>query len=155
MRLDRFDVSAANQLLDDMSRDASAQAAAAAGGRWLGEMRQVFMRYAGQGHEIPVALRRVRLMLAIPNTCVLPLKPSTIANFARHIPGAAIEIMSWVVLVSTGEEQPPLLRRRGCAGGTEIERRAHGIRRALGRQSCCRLMRGWTSPTVFFIHGPP
>src|SRR5690606_11711041 len=56
MRLCRFDATAANALLEAMSREATALASEAAGGRPLLEQRHAFMRYAGQGHEIPVEL---------------------------------------------------------------------------------------------------
>lgn len=108
-RLDRFDAAAMAALLDGMSAQAREQAQAAAGDRPLFETRQAFMRYAGQGHEIAVAL---------PNR---PLEDGDVALmrerfedgyrklFSRHIPGAVIEVLSWAVLVSTAQEQPPRL----------------------------------------------
>jgi len=64
-----FDVSAANQLLDDMSRDASRRRRQQPAGRWLGEMRarSSCLRRPGSPRS-PSRFRRVRLMLAIPNT---------------------------------------------------------------------------------------
>jgi N-methylhydantoinase A len=108
-RLDRFDAAAMSDLLGAMSEQATALARAAAGDRPLFETRQAFMRYAGQGHEIAVAL---------PNR---PLTPEDAAMmraqfeegyrklFARHIPGAAIEVLSWSVLVTTTEAKPAAL----------------------------------------------
>ncbi len=109
MRLDRFNVEAIATMLTAMSAQATALAQAAAGDRPLHETRQAFMRYAGQGHEIAVPL---------PNR---PLTADDLAlmrerfeegyrrHFARHIPGAAIEALSWAVLVTTSEERPPPL----------------------------------------------
>jgi N-methylhydantoinase A len=117
MRLDRFELNEANRLLAAMSREATALARAAAGRRRLSETRTAFMRYAGQGHEIAVPLP------------VRPLGEKDVAAmrerfeagyrhlFARHIPGAAIEILSWAVLVTTDTVKPPLLgkpRRRAA-----------------------------------------
>jgi N-methylhydantoinase A len=108
MRLDRFDVGAANYLLDGMADEAKALAAAAAGGRALARSRRAFMRYAGQGHEISIALPE----RALVGDDIAALRSAFEGEyerlFARFIPGAAIEIMSWVVLVST-EERPPVL----------------------------------------------
>ena len=51
-----FDAEAANALVDAMQREAEAHARAAAGERPVSVKRSAFMRYAGQGHEITVAL---------------------------------------------------------------------------------------------------
>jgi N-methylhydantoinase A len=105
MRLDRLDVAAASDLLATMSAEAAAQARSAAGDRPLAERRGAFMRYAGQGHEIHVALP-VR-PLTSEDAAVLreAFEAEYRRLFERHIPGAAIEIMSWSVSVSTGEER--------------------------------------------------
>ncbi|MDX2203382.1 MAG: hydantoinase/oxoprolinase family protein [Hyphomicrobiaceae bacterium] len=115
MRLDRFEAAELSALLAGMSAQATSLARAAAGDRPLFETRQAFMRYAGQGHEIAVAL---------PNR---PLEPADAAMmreqfeagyrklFARHIPGAAIEALSWSVLVTTSETRPPLLPEAAAA----------------------------------------
>ncbi|MCL4767561.1 MAG: hydantoinase/oxoprolinase family protein [Hyphomicrobiaceae bacterium] len=109
MRLDRFDAPSANALLQAMSSEASALASEAAGGRPLTEQRRAFMRYAGQGHEIPVELPGRPLT----GDDLAALRQAFEAEydrlFARHIPGAAIEIMSWVVLVSCAESRPDRL----------------------------------------------
>lgn len=109
MRLDRFDTATANALLEAMSSEATALAREAAGDQQLGEQRRAFMRYSGQGHEIPVELPGRPLTSA--DTAVLrqAFEAEYDRLFARHIPGAAIEIMSWVVLVSVAESQPPRL----------------------------------------------
>ena len=56
MRLDTFDAEAANALVGAMQREAAAHARAAAGERPVLVRRSAFMRYAGQGHEITIAL---------------------------------------------------------------------------------------------------
>jgi len=109
MRLDRFDTAAANALLGEMSSEASALAREPAGGQELGEQRRAFMRYAGQGHEIPVELPSRSLTEADPVELRRAFEAEYDRLFARHIPGAAIEIMSWVVLVSCAESSPARL----------------------------------------------
>ena len=109
MRLDRFDLEEANRLLADMSGEATDLAKAAAGSRRLVETRTAFMRYSGQGHEIAVPLP----VCALAETDMAALRERFEAGyrqlFARHIPGAAIEILSWAVLVTTDATQPPRL----------------------------------------------
>lgn len=109
MRLDRFDLKEANRLLAGMSAEATGLAKAAAGNRKLTETRTAFMRYAGQGHEIAVALP----IRALVERDVASMRDTFEAGyrqlFARHIPGAAIEILSWAVLVTTDTARPPVL----------------------------------------------
>jgi N-methylhydantoinase A len=109
MRLDRFDLKQANDLLTGMSREATGLARAAAGDRKLTETRTAFMRYAGQGHEIAVPLP----VRALVDKDIARMRETFEAGyrqlFSRHIPGAAIEILSWAVLVTTDTARPPKL----------------------------------------------
>lgn len=111
MRLDRFDLKQANDLLAGMSREATDLARAAAGSRRLNETRTAFMRYAGQGHEIAVPLP----LRALARKDIAAMRETFEAGyrqlFSRHIPGAAIEILSWAVLVTTDTARPPKLAR--------------------------------------------
>ena len=59
-RFSTFDVAAVNDLLDDMRVEAEAAVAKGSFGAPVVETRTAYMRYVGQGHEIPVPL---------PNTC--------------------------------------------------------------------------------------
>src|SRR5690606_4310413 len=101
MRLDQLDETAANQLLDEMGEQASTHAKLAAGGRPVSLVRSAFMRYAGQGHEIALALPVGRMTLAVTKSLREQFEKEYARLFARHIPGAAIEIMSWVVVATT------------------------------------------------------
>ncbi len=117
MRLDLFDLKEANRLLSGMSAEASALAKAAAGNRKLTETRTAFMRYAGQGHEIAVALP----IRALTDKDIGKMRETFEAGyrqlFARHIPGAAIEILSWSLLVTTDTARPPLLAKPKSKAG--------------------------------------
>src|ERR1700733_2345877 len=55
-RLSTFDVAAVNDLLADMRAEAAAAGAEGSFGAPTGETRTAYMRYVGQGHEIPVPL---------------------------------------------------------------------------------------------------
>ncbi|MFV0296670.1 MAG: hydantoinase/oxoprolinase family protein [Hyphomicrobiaceae bacterium] len=105
MRLDQLDVAAVNDLLGQMTREASTEAASAAGGAALSVERGAFMRYAGQGHEIQVALPD-RPITASDVQAIRDIFEAEYRRlFERHIPNAAIEVMSWSVGVSTAREK--------------------------------------------------
>jgi len=136
MRLDAFDAEDANALIDVMQREAVAHASAAAGERPVLVRRSCFMRYAGQGHEIAVAL---------PDRSPVPSDAAVLRQefereyqrlFARFIPNALIEIMSWVVLATTATEPSPRLE----AAAARLTPPAVGERSvfdaALGRRTC-------------------
>ena len=101
MRLDELDPVLANTLLQDMEQQATEHCRSAAGSRSITSKRSAFMRYAGQGHEIPVALPSGQVSAADVNRLRSAFEAEYATLFARHIPSAAIEIMSWMVTVST------------------------------------------------------
>ena len=67
------------------------------------------MRYAGQGHEIHVALPNREVAAADAQVFRDVFEAEYRRQFERHIPGAAIEIMSWVVVATTGTTPPAKL----------------------------------------------
>ena len=99
MRLDQLDLEVINALLDEMSGEATARARSARAEQ-LDETRGAFMRYAGQGHEIEVALP-VRALTRDDGAALREAFEAEYGRlYARHIPDAAIEIMSWRVSVA-------------------------------------------------------
>jgi N-methylhydantoinase A len=64
------------------------------------------MRYAGQGHEITIILPDRPLVVDDAATFRQAFEREYTRLFARHIPNALIEIMSWVVLATTETERP-------------------------------------------------
>ena len=115
MRLDRFDASAASALLDEMSREATAIVELGARGQPIQERRLAYMRYVGQGHEITVALPATALAAADAQTLRTAFEKEYAALFARSIPAAPIEILSWSVLVSTETRLPEPAGRAASA----------------------------------------
>ena len=108
--LDELPVGQVNTMLASMSAAARAVVEPALYGAPAAETRQIFMRYVGQGYEIPVALP------------VRPLTPADIPMieksfvaeyerlFSRTVPLARIEILTWSVLVSgAGQARRDLL----------------------------------------------
>ncbi|WP_421999995.1 hydantoinase/oxoprolinase family protein [Reyranella sp.] len=106
MRLDAFDAAAVDALLDEMSREATALVEPGARGQPTFERRTAFMRYVGQGHEITVELPSRTLQAADAQALREAYERNYAALFERHIPNAAIEILSWSVQVSTEAKRP-------------------------------------------------
>ncbi|MEM1385283.1 MAG: hydantoinase/oxoprolinase family protein, partial [Pseudomonadota bacterium] len=104
MRLDAFDPAGANALLAGMNRETSDLAAGADGA--LQEHRAAFMRYAGQGHEIRVGLPLRTLTAADAVDLRIRFEDAYRQLFERHIPDAAIEILSWSVSVGAAVPRP-------------------------------------------------
>ena len=134
MRLSTFDVAAANALIADMEQEALSHSRAAAGGRPVSVQRSAFMRYAGQGHEITVALPGRQLVEQDAETFRADFEREYTRLFARHIPGAEIEIMSWLVLASTSPEPPPRLSATQPVGAPKPLRERSIFDARLGRR---------------------
>jgi N-methylhydantoinase A len=106
MRLDNFDSATASALLSQMSRDARALVEPGARGAPVTERRLAYMRYVGQGHEITVPLPVHDLTADDAATLRETFEREYSVLFRRPIPGAAIEALSWSVLISTKAERP-------------------------------------------------
>jgi N-methylhydantoinase A len=109
VRLDQLVIAEANGLLAEMFEEAAALAGSAARGARLETERQVFMRYAGQGHEIAIRLPAGPLGADAAAGLRAAFEAEYDRLFARHIPGARVEVMSWAVLVSTRVTPPARL----------------------------------------------
>jgi N-methylhydantoinase A len=111
MRLDQFDFAAASALLAEMSANARALVEPGARGAPTHERRLAYMRYVGQGHEISVALP-VRALTADDAVALrAEFEREYSVLFRRPIPGAAIEVLSWSVLLSTNTQRPEATAR--------------------------------------------
>ncbi len=97
-RLGRFDGAAADELLAAMEADAAAVVEPGRFGVPTRTARTAFMRYVGQGHEIPVRLGDGKLDAAA-------LRTAFDAEYARFydrpVPGSDVEVMSYAVSVAT------------------------------------------------------
>ncbi len=96
-----LDTRSANRLLGEMQTQATGVVRAAAGNASLTTTRIAYMRYAGQGHEIPVALPPGALSSASIGTLERRFATAYRALYGRVIPAMAVEVMSWSVTVST------------------------------------------------------
>jgi N-methylhydantoinase A len=100
-RFSTFDVAAVNDLLDGMRREAEAAVAKGSFGASTVEIRTAYMRYVGQGHEIPVPLP-IRALGAEDIALIRGRYDEEYARFFdRPVPGSDVEIMSYAVVVTT------------------------------------------------------
>ena len=116
MRLDTFDAAGASAMLNDMSAEIMAWVGPSAGDTPVTETRVAFMRYVGQGHEIPVTLP-LRDMTADDIAAMRDTYEKTYEElFNRSIPQAAIEIMAWSVACSTPPVLPDTIKPAALTG---------------------------------------
>jgi N-methylhydantoinase A len=108
-RFSTFDVAAVNDVLADMRQEAEAAVAKGSFGAPTVETRTAYMRYVGQGHEIPVPLP-VRILSAADIALIRARYDEEYARFFdRPVPGSDVEIMSYAVVVATvtADVSPP------------------------------------------------
>ncbi len=100
-RFSSFDVAAVNALLAEMSVEALSVVAQGNFGAQTTEMRIAFMRYVGQGHEIPVPLPARHLTESDVGKIRSAYDTEYTRFYDRPVPGSDVEIMSYAVLVAT------------------------------------------------------
>ena len=100
-RFSTFNVAAVNDLLDDMRQEAEAAVAKGSFGAPTVETRTAYMRYVGQGHEIPVPLPASGLGEEDIALIRDRYDQEYARFFDRPVPGSDVEIMSYAVVVTT------------------------------------------------------
>ncbi len=100
-RFSSFDVAAVNALLAGMQAEAMAVVEQGSFGAPVIQRRVAYMRYVGQGHEIPVALPARMLVEADVAEIRAAYDTEYIKFYDRPVPGSDVEIMSYAVLVAT------------------------------------------------------
>ncbi len=119
VRLDTFDGALVSDLLSEMELEARALVEPGARGEPVIARRVAFMRYVGQGHEITVTLPSGVLGEQDIPALRSAFEADYAALFARPIPGAAIEILSWSVLVTTQPPKPEVAPRVASSAAPE------------------------------------
>jgi N-methylhydantoinase A len=100
-RLSTFDADAVSALFDSMYAEARAVVDQAWSGDDLIETRIAYMRYVGQGHEIPVPLPN-RTLSGSDVAAIRPAYEREYAKFFdRPVPGSDVEVMSYAVVLTT------------------------------------------------------
>ena len=100
-RFSTFDVAAVNTLLADMEAEAMAVVAQGSYGAPTTQSRIAYMRYVGQGHEIPVPLPPRPLGDEDVASIRAAYDTQYTRFYDRPVPGSDVEIMSYAVLVAT------------------------------------------------------
>ncbi|NWG92845.1 MAG: hydantoinase/oxoprolinase family protein, partial [Parvularculaceae bacterium] len=102
MRLDAFDEKRVASLFASLRKEAEDVVRAAAPGAALTETRAAFMRYVGQGYEVPVPLAAASIAQTRMSVDALrsAFEAAYRALYGRVIPGMAIEILSWSLRVA-------------------------------------------------------
>ena len=104
MRLSEFDATTANRLFAEMRAEAETIVRRGAPDAPLTEHRSAFMRYRGQGHEIDVQLPVRKFTVADKSAMTELFEKAYRRLYSRPIPGVEIEILSWVLALSTPSE---------------------------------------------------
>ncbi len=100
-RLSTFDTEAVNTLLSSMLDEAQAVVDQGRLGQAVTQTRIAFMRYVGQGHEIPVFLPTRRFSSSDVATIYSDYEREYAKFFDRPVPGSDVEVMSFAVVLTT------------------------------------------------------
>ena len=124
-RFSSFDVAAVNGLLNAMRDEAAEAVALGSFGAPVTETRIAYMRYVGQGHEIPVPLPARDLTEADVSLIRAAYDREYTRFYDRPVPGSDVEIMSYAVVVTTvvADTAPMPAASSGGAEATPVERR--------------------------------
>jgi N-methylhydantoinase A len=104
--LDLFDAKTVNGLFAAMREEAEAVVRLAAPKEKLVETRQAFMRYRGQGHEIPVTLPNQALDADAARELRRRFEATYAAVFGRVIPKLEVEALTWTLSLATDRPLP-------------------------------------------------
>lgn len=107
LRLDNLDTDFLNQLFDDMRKEAEAVVRLGAPHESLVEIREAFMRYRGQGHEIAVPLPNRPYKQQDQDALRDWFETQYAAVFGRIIPGLEVEALTWTLTLATEQTLPP------------------------------------------------
>lgn len=100
-RLDALDTAAVNEMIAALEAEASAFVTAGAGAAEVTRSLTVFMRYAGQGWEIPVLPGRFQFQPGDEAALLAAFEDAYRGLFGRTIEGLPVEIANWSLNVST------------------------------------------------------
>jgi N-methylhydantoinase A len=124
-RFASFDLAAVNALLAAMSQEASEVVAEGSFGAPSREHRLAFMRYVGQGHEIPVPLPARELTQADVAAIRAAYDVEYTRFYDRPVPGSDVEILSFAVTVATiAEEVEPVAPVHDAPAPAPVRRQA-------------------------------
>jgi len=102
-RLSKFDAAALNRAFAAMAEEAHKIVERAAGGRPRSERRIAYMRYLGQGHEIPVPVLLATLTAASAEALRRAYDAAYLAQYGRLMDGVDVECVASAVVVASDE----------------------------------------------------
>ena len=108
-RFSSFDVGAVNALLAEMETEAMGVVEQGSFGAPTAQTRIAYMRYVGQGHEIPVPLPARPLVQDDVAAIRAAYDTEYTRFYDRPVPGSDVEIMSYAVVVTTVTEEEDAL----------------------------------------------
>ena len=114
-RLDSFAPAGLNPVLQEMSAEAHRVVESGAPGVARREERFGYMRYVGQGHEIPVPLPVRDLTPEDAPELKKAYDDSYLATYGRLMDGVDVEVVSWTVTVTADVARPAM--NTGARGG--------------------------------------
>ena len=112
-RLDGFDAAAVNTVLAALEQEATAFVRAGAPDAQTTTRLTAFMRYAGQGWEIPVVLPYKTFVDADHTDILTAFEAAYRGLFGRVIDGLGIEITNWSVVVASVLPDTSVVTRHG------------------------------------------
>ena len=133
VRLSRFDAAALNRAGAARAEEAHAIGARAAGERRRTERRIAYMRYLGQGHEIPVPVPQAVLTSASTEMLHRAYDAAYRAQYGRLMDGVDVECVACAVVVAseTSASAPPFVA--GASGAPAPAARRKVIEPLTGR----------------------
>ena len=106
MTLRNLDIPTVNALFEEMRAEAVAVVNSGAPDAPIEEERSAFMRYAGQGHEIVVPVPVQQLTKSDYNLLQTAFDKEYTKLYARVLPNADVEVLTWAITVSTPTNFP-------------------------------------------------
>lgn len=110
-RLDAFDAATVNATLTELETEAMAFVQAGAKDAQTTIQLTAFMRYAGQGWEIPVSLPYMTFVDADQTEILATFEAAYRTLFGRVIDGLGIEITNWSLVVASRLPETPAVQR--------------------------------------------
>lgn len=122
-RLDAFDAAGVNAALAELEEEATAFVAAGAEAAETTTRLTAFMRYAGQGWEIPVVLPYKTFADGDKDEILTAFETAYRTLFGRVIDGLGIEITNWSLVVASVLPETPPVARHACGAGVTARRK--------------------------------
>ena len=133
MRMSEFDPAAAAGLFAELEQEATAFVRSCDATAEILTDYKVYMRYSGQGWEIPVGLEQRQAVEPEPDTLLSIFERDYARLFGRAVDGMEAEITVWSVNAFTARSAPERLARQPVSLSPEIDSERDCFDPALGK----------------------